>query len=72
LKGRERLWKEVPLPERLGLVAQLGAKTPDDLPRAVADAIGYGRLTQSFRDEIASLVAMLDAVTSGSSPGDQG
>ncbi|AZB65608.1 DUF3320 domain-containing protein [Cereibacter sphaeroides] len=72
VKGRERLWKEVPLPERLGLVAQLGAKAPDDLPRAVADAIGYGRLTQSFRDEIASLVAMLDAVTSGSSPGDQG
>ncbi|EGJ19699.1 DNA helicase-related protein [Cereibacter sphaeroides WS8N] len=72
IKGRERLWKEVPLPERLGLVAQLGAKSQGDLPRAVADAIGYGRLTQNFRDEIASLVTMLDAHMSGTLPRDTG
>lgn len=53
--GRDRLWKEVPLPERLGLVQAIIGSEPVDLARAVAEAIGYGRLTQSFRDEIAQL-----------------
>lgn len=58
--GRERLWKEVPLPERLGLIAALKAESPPDLPRSAADAIGYGRLTQTFKDEIAELERRLD------------
>jgi len=61
--GRDRLWKEVPLPERLGLVSALKGKNPLDLPRSVAEAIGYGRLTQSFRDEIAELERLLEAPT---------
>lgn len=59
--GRDRLWKEVPLPERLGLVSALKGENPLDLPRSVAEAIGYGRLTQSFRDEIAELERLLEA-----------
>jgi hypothetical protein len=35
-------------------------KHPSDLPRSVAEAIGYGRLTQSFRDEIGELVDLLE------------
>ena len=63
VNGRDRLWKEVPLPERLGLVATLLEKQPSDLPRAVAEAIGYGRLTQTFRDEIGELERLLEALT---------
>lgn len=59
--GRDRLWKEVPLPERLGLVSALKRENPMDLPRSVAEAIGYGRLTQSFRDEISELERLLEA-----------
>lgn len=60
IDGRERFWKEVPLPERLGLVATLMDTHPSDLPRSVAEAIGYGRLTQTFRDEIGELVDLLE------------
>ena len=56
---RDRLWKEVPLPERLGLVSALKRKNPLDLPRSVAEEIGYSRLTQSFRYEIAELERLL-------------
>jgi very-short-patch-repair endonuclease len=58
--GRDRLWKEVPLPERLGLVSALKGENALDLPRSVAEVIGYGRLTQSFRDEISELEKLLD------------
>ena len=57
--GRDRLWKEVPLPERLGLVSAMKSKNPVDLPRSVAEEIGYSRLTQSFRDDIAALEKLL-------------
>ena len=57
---RDRLWKEVPLPERLGLVSALKRKNPLDLPRSVAEEIGYSRLTQSFRYEIAELERLLE------------
>ena len=65
MDGRDRLWKEVPLPERLGLVSTLKGENPLDLPRSVAEAIGYGRLTQSFRDEIAELERLLDQTANG-------
>lgn len=60
IAGRSRSWKEVPLPERLGLVRQVQATSPSDLGRAVAETIGYGRVTQSFRDEIDGLAAQID------------
>ncbi len=60
MDGRDRLWKEVPLPERLGLVSALKGENALDLPRSVAEVIGYGRLTQSFRDEISELEKLLD------------
>ena len=66
--ARERLWKEVPLPERLGLVATLLDRNPPDLPRSVAEAIGYGRLTQTFRDEISELVKLLELRVPNSQP----
>ncbi len=59
VNGRVRQWKEIPLPERLGLVEALVGSEADDLTRAVADVIGYGRVTQSFRDEIEDLRAKL-------------
>lgn len=59
VNGRARLWKEVPLPERLGLIHALLGTEPNDLTRAVADVIGYGRVTQSFRDEIEDLRSKL-------------
>lgn len=54
----------MPLPERLGLVSALKRKNPLDLPRSVAEEIGYSRLTQSFRDEIAELERLLEALPS--------
>jgi very-short-patch-repair endonuclease len=60
--GRDRLWKEVPLPERLGLVFTLRTENPLDLARSVAEAIGYGRLTNSFRDEISELERLLATI----------
>lgn len=59
--GRGRQWHEVPLPEQLGLLQQLRETDPPDLARSIADAIGYGRLTQSFRDEISELEGILAA-----------
>ena len=61
--GRDRLWKEVPLPERLGLVSALKIQNPLDLPRSVAEELGYSRLTQSFRDDIAELERLLVATS---------
>lgn len=57
--GHVRQWREVPLPERLGLLQCLQQGGQDDLARRVADAIGYGRMTQSFRDEISELEKIL-------------
>ena len=62
INRRDRLWKEVSLPERLGLIQTLRQTEPGDLPRAVADAIGYGRLTQTFRDEVKDLEDQVAAI----------
>lgn len=59
VNGRDRLWKEIPLPERLGLLQSLKLSEADDIARAVADVIGYGRVTQSFRDDVAELSTKL-------------
>ena len=59
IASRVRGWKEVPLPERLGLVKKVSASSPVDLARAVADAIGYERLTETFREEIRELQILL-------------
>jgi hypothetical protein len=58
VSGRERQWKEVPLPERRGLVRETLEKAPSDLAEAVAGVLGYGRVTQSFRADIARLAAL--------------
>jgi hypothetical protein len=58
--GRTRDWDEVPLPERLGLLQEVARTEPPDLARAVATAIGYKRLTESFRSEIADLLGQLE------------
>lgn len=59
VNGRQRQWKEVPLPEKLGLIEETLAQSPADLPEAVALVLGYGRVTQSFRAEIAPLAERL-------------
>lgn len=59
IAGKVRGWKEVPLPERLGLVKKIAASSPVDIARAVAGAIGYERLTETFREEISELQILL-------------
>ncbi len=59
IAGKVRGWKEVPLPERLGLVKKITASSPVDIARAVAGAIGYERLTETFREEISELQILL-------------
>jgi hypothetical protein len=61
--GRARDWDEVPLPERLGLLRQVAAEGHADLARAMAAAIGYKRLTETFRSEIATLAALAAETT---------
>lgn len=55
--GRLRQWKEVPLPEKLGLIRETLDREPEDLAETVAHVLGYGRVTQSFRTDIAKLAA---------------
>ena len=57
--GRLRQWKEVPLPEKLGLIRETLDREPVDLAEAVAHVLGYGRVTQSFRSDIAQLTTQL-------------
>ena len=57
--GRPRQWKEVPLPEKLGLIEETLAQAPADLAESVADVLGYGRITQSFRADIKELAERL-------------
>jgi hypothetical protein len=52
MKGRD--WKDVPYPEKLGLVAALRSRH-DDLPRAVASRIGLARARAPFIAEIEAL-----------------
>ena len=62
VRGSAREWSEVPHPEKLGLVASVLSQDPVDPARSVADAIGYSRLTSSFRTEIETLTSMLHEV----------
>ena len=59
INGRPRQWREVPLPEKLGLIRQTTDEQPADLAEAVAGILGYGRVTKSFRTDIAKLAALL-------------
>lgn len=62
ISGRLRQWKEVPLPEKLGLIRETLDQGPVDLAEAVAHVLGYGRVTQSFRSDIAQFAAQLERV----------
>lgn len=55
--GERREWKEVPHPEKLWLVQEILRDGRGDPARAVAEAIGFGRITTQFRAEIAELIA---------------
>lgn len=57
-----RDWREVPYPEKLWLVRSVLDRGAADPARAVADAIGFGRVTSSFRDEIAQLAEAAKSV----------
>jgi very-short-patch-repair endonuclease len=59
LAGERREWKEVPHPEKLWLVREILQRGSDDPARAVAEAIGFGRVTTQFRTEIAELMDCL-------------
>lgn len=63
LPGGLREWKNVPYPEKLGLVCELRASR--DVAEAVALRIGYGRITQSFRAEISKLVENIPSDRAG-------
>lgn len=60
LDGETRDWRDIPHPEKLGLLRDVAAAAPADLPRAVAEAIGYTRVTAGFREEIADLARALE------------
>jgi len=62
ISGRLRQWKEVPLPEKLGLIRETLDQAPVDLAEAVAHVLGYGRVTQSFRSDIVQFAAQLERV----------
>ncbi|MFZ7094019.1 DUF3320 domain-containing protein [Primorskyibacter sp. 2E233] len=68
--GRLRQWKEVPLPEKLGLIRETLDRGPEDLAETVAHVLGYGRVTQSFRSDIAKLAAQLGQGTDNPALGD--
>ena len=55
LEGESREWREVPYPEKVWLVKSIAATGHDDLSRAVAEAIGIGRVTTQFREEISGI-----------------
>jgi hypothetical protein len=64
MAGRD--WKDVPYPEKLGLVATLRSRH-DDLPRAVASRIGLARVRAPFVAEIEALVRAAEALPDRSS-----
>jgi len=55
-EGVEREWRNVSHPEKLGLVCKILADGATDPARAVAERIGYSRITSRFRDEIEKLM----------------
>ena len=56
INGERREWREVPHPEKLWLVRKVVEEGAGDPARAVAQLIGLGRISTSFRNEIAVLV----------------
>lgn len=55
----ERAWPDIPFPEKLGLVSEVLKAGPADTARAVAEQIGYTRITSRFREEVDRLVSAL-------------
>lgn len=51
-----REWRDVPYPEKLGLVRSVLQEGASDVVRSVAESIGYGRVTEGFRAEISALI----------------
>ena len=72
VNGRPRQWKAVPLPEKLGLIEETLAQAPADLAESVADVLGYGRVTQSFRADITKLAERLRQGASDHGKEDEG
>ena len=72
VNGRPRQWKEVPLPEKLGLIEETLAQAPADLAGSVADVLGYGRVTQTFRADIMQLAVRLRKGASDDGNEDEG
>lgn len=72
VNGRPRQWKEVPLPEKLGLIKETVAQAPADLAESVADVLEYGRVTQSFRTDITQLAERLRQGASDHGKEDEG
>jgi len=60
--GRE--WKDVPYPEKLGLVAEIGPHTPD-LARTVAARIGFARVAARFVAEVEDLARAAARMSQG-------
>ena len=60
---RTREWREVPYPEKMGLIEDLiqSGTSRDILSRSVAERIGTGRVTATLTREIESLVNEWDA-----------
>jgi hypothetical protein len=57
-----REWREVPYPEKVGLVRAILTTADDvDIARMVADAIGFQRITSQFRAEIDALAERVAA-----------
>lgn len=63
LADTTREWREVPHPEKMGLVREhsLAGIKDEDMARHVAEQIGVGRVTKSFRLEIEALVQTLES-----------
>jgi len=53
--GGQREWREIPYPEKLALVQSVMRRRSGDVPREVGRALGIGRVTTRFREEIAAL-----------------
>lgn len=72
VNGRPRQWKEEPLPEKLGLIEKALAQGPVDLAGSIANVLGYGRVTQSFRSDITKLAERLRKCASDDKYEDEG
>jgi very-short-patch-repair endonuclease len=59
IAGQLREWREVPYPEKLWLLRKVVADGHSDAARAIAEEIGFGRVTESFKAEISALLRRL-------------